>query len=178
MQSIDSLCDAVKRFEGSVVIVTHSEMLLRELADQLIIFREGGAEFFDGNYDDFLEKIGWDEEISDAPKPVKATQNSNKKEQKQQRAELIQERSRLLNPLKKEIDHCENTIMKLEDKLKISHEKLIEYSNQGDSGKLQELSKSISVDEKEIEHLFERLETASNEFDRITKETDEKLQTL
>ncbi len=43
MQSIDSLCDAVKRFEGSVVIVTHSEMLLRELADQLIIFREGGC---------------------------------------------------------------------------------------------------------------------------------------
>ena len=68
--------------------------------------------------------------------------------------------------------------MKLEDTLKISHEKLIEYSNQGDSGKLQELSKSISVNEKEIENLFERLEIASNEFDRITKETDEKLQTL
>ena len=178
MQSIDSLCDALKRFDGSVVIVTHSEMLLRELADQLIIFREGGAEFFDGNYDQFLEKIGWDEEISETPKPAKAVQNSNKKEQKQQRAELIQERSRLLNPLKKEIDTCENTIIKLEDKLKISHEKLIEYSNQGDSGKLQELSKSISVDEKEIENLFERLEIASNEFDRITKETDEKLQTL
>ncbi|MDD5387381.1 MAG: ABC-F family ATP-binding cassette domain-containing protein [Sulfuricurvum sp.] len=178
MQSIDSLCDALKRFEGSVVIVTHSEMLLRELADQLIIFREGGAEFFDGGYDEFLEKIGWDEEITDTPKPVKATQNSNKKEQKQQRAELIQERSRLLNPLKKEIDHCENTIMKLEDKLKESHKQLIVYSNQGDSGKLQELSKSISMDEKEIENLFERLEAASNEFERITKETDEKLQAL
>ena len=178
MQSIDSLCDALKRFEGSVVIVTHSEMLLRELADQLIVFREGGACFFDGGYDSFLEKIGWDEEIADAPKPVKATQNSNKKEQKQQRAELIQERSRLLNPLKKEIDFCENTIMKLEEKLKNSHEQLIIYSNQGDNGKLQESSKSISVDEKEIENLFERLEAASNEFDRITKETDEKLQAL
>ena len=178
MQSIDSLCDAVKRFEGSVVIVTHSEMLLRSLADQLVIFREGGAEFFDGTYDDFLEKIGWDEESTEAPKPAKIAQNSNKKEQKQQRAEIIQERSRLLNPLKKEIDHCENTIMKLEEKLKISHEKLIEYSNQGDSGKLQELSKSVSADEKEIENLFERLEVASNDFDRITKETDEKLETL
>ena len=178
MQSIDSLCDAVKRFEGSVVIVTHSEMLLRELADQLIIFREGGAEFFDGTYDSFLEKIGWDDDVADAPKPAKIVQNSNKKEQKQQRAEIIQERSRLLNPLKKEIDFCENTIMKLEDKLKISHEKLIEYSNQGDSGKLQELSKSVATDEKEIENLFERLESASNEFDRITKETDEKLDSL
>jgi len=178
MQSIDSLCDALKRFEGSVVIVTHSEMLLRELADQLIIFREGGAEFFNGGYDEFLEKIGWDEEIADAPKPVKVTQNSNKKEQKQQRAELIQERSRLLNPLKKEIDHCENTIMKLEDKLKESHALLIAYSEQGENGKLQEVSKKIGADEKMIEELFERLEIASNEFERITKETDEKLETL
>lgn len=178
MQSIDSLCDAVKRFEGSVVIVTHSEMLLRELADQLIIFREGGAEFFDGGYDEFLEKIGWDEDVADAPKSSKIVQNSNKKEQKQQRAEIIQERSRLLNPLKKEIDLCENSIIKLEDKLKISHEQLIVYSNQGDSGKLQELSKSVATDEKEIEELFERLESASNEFERITKETDEKLNAL
>ncbi len=68
-----------------------------------------GAEFFDGGYDEFLEKIGWDEDIADAPKPSKIVQNSNKKEQKQQRAEIIQERSRLLNPLKKEIDFCENT---------------------------------------------------------------------
>lgn len=178
MQSIDSLCDALKRFEGSVVIVTHSEMLLRELADQLIIFREGNAEFFDGSYDDFLEKIGWDEEISEAPKPVKATANVNKKEQKQQRAELIQERSRLLNPLKKEIDYCENTIMTLEDKVKTAHEQLIVYSNQGESGKLMDLSKQVATDEKMIEELFERLEVASDEFERITKETDEKLEAL
>ncbi|HQS65573.1 MAG TPA: ABC-F family ATP-binding cassette domain-containing protein [Sulfuricurvum sp.] len=178
MQSIDSLTDAVKRFEGSTVIVTHSEMLLRELADQLIIFREGGAEFFNGTYDEFLEKIGWEDDISDAPKAPKPVQQGSKKEQKQQRAEIVQERSRLLNPLKKEIDHCENTIMKLEDKLKTSHEQLITYSNNGDSSKLMEVSKSVAADEKMIEELFERLEVASNEFERITKETDEKLNAL
>jgi ATP-binding cassette, subfamily F, member 3 len=178
MQSIDSLCDAVKRFEGSVVIVTHSEMLLRELADQLIIFREGGAEFFDGTYDQFLEKIGWEEEITDAPKPPKVTQNVNKKEQKQQRTQLVQERSKLLNPLKKEIDFCENTIMALEEKVKKSHAQLIEYSAQGETSKLQELSKALSVDEKEIENLFERMEIAHEAFDRIGKEIDEKLNAL
>ncbi|MDO9207859.1 MAG: ATP-binding cassette domain-containing protein [Sulfuricurvum sp.] len=178
MQSIDSLCDAVKRFEGSVVIVTHSEMLLRELADQLIIFREGGAEFFDGNYDEFLEKIGWDEEISDAPKVAKVTQNSNKKEQKQQRTQLVQERSKLLNPLKKEIDFCENTIMTLEEKLKNSHALLIAYSEQGENGKLQEVSKQIGADETMIEELFERLEVASEEFERLTKEYEDKLEAL
>lgn len=178
MQSIDSLCDAVKRFEGSVVIVTHSEMLLRELADQLIIFREGGAEFFDGNYDEFLEKIGWDEEISDAPKIAKVTQNVNKKEQKQQRTALIQERSKIVNPLKKEIDFCENTIMTLEEKLKNSHALLIAYSEQGENGKLQDVSKQIGADETMIEELFERLEVASEEFERVTKEYEDKLEAL
>jgi ATP-binding cassette subfamily F protein 3 len=178
MQSIDSLCDAIKRFEGSTVIVTHSEMLLRSLADQLIVFREGGAEFFDGTYDEFLAKIGWEDDISDAPKNQKPVQQGSKKEQKQQRAEIIQERSRLLNPLKKEIDFCENTIMELEEKLKTSHENLIVHSNNGDSSKLMELSKSVAADEKKIEELFERLEIASNEFERITKATDEKLEAL
>ena len=178
MQSIDSLTDAVKRFEGSTVIVTHSEMLLRSLANQLIIFREGGAEFFNGTYDEFLEKIGWEDDISDVPKTPKPIQQGSKKEQKQQRAEIVQERSRLLNPLKKEIDHCENTIMKLEDQLKTSHEQLIMYSNNGDSSKLMEVSKSVAADEKMIEELFERLEIASDEFERITKESDEKLEAL
>jgi len=153
-------------------------MLLRSLADQLIIFREGGAEFFNGTYDEFLEKIGWEDDISDAPKIQKPVQQGSKKEQKQQRAEIIQERSRLLNPLKKEIDFCENTIMELEEKLKTSHEQLIKYSNEGDSSKLMELSKSVAADEKMIEELFERLEIASNEFERITKATDEKLEAL
>ena len=178
MQSIDSLCDAVKRFEGSTVIVTHSEMLLRSLADQLIVFREGGAEFFNGTYDEFLEKIGWEDDISDAPKAQKPVQQGSKKENKQLRSALIQERSKLLNPLKKEIDFCENTIMELEEKLKISHEQLIVYSNNGDSSKLMELSKSVATDEKMIEELFERLEIASDEFERITKATDEKLEAL
>jgi ATP-binding cassette subfamily F protein 3 len=178
MQSIDSLCDAIKRFEGSTVIVTHSEMLLRSLADILIVFREGGAQFFDGTYNEFLEKIGWDDDIALPSKPQKPIQNTNTKEQKQQRAALVQERSKLLSPLKKEMEHCENTIMKLEDKLKLSHELLITYSNQGDSSKLMELSKEVATDEKMIEELFERLEIASDKIARIESDYEAKIEEL
>lgn len=178
MQSIDSLCDAIKRFEGSTVIVTHSEMLLRELADVLVIFREGGAQFFDGNYDEFLEKIGWDDDIAEASKNTKVVKNNTTKEQKQQRAALVQERSKLTAPLKKEMDFCENSIVKLEEKLKISHEQLIVFSNNGDNGKLQELSKEIAHDEKTIEDLFERLSIASDTLDTITQEYEQKIEAL
>ena len=36
--------------------------LLREVCDRLIVFSKEGADCFDGTYDEFLEKIGWDEE--------------------------------------------------------------------------------------------------------------------
>jgi phosphoribosylaminoimidazole carboxylase (NCAIR synthetase) len=41
-----------------------------------------------------------------------------------------------------------------------------------------DVSKQVASDEKMIEELFERLEIATNEFERITQETDEKLETL
>lgn len=62
MQSIDALLDSIQTFKGALMIVTHSEMILRAVATKLIVFREGKAELFLGTYDEFLEKIGWDED--------------------------------------------------------------------------------------------------------------------
>ncbi len=60
MESIESLTSEVQNFEGSVIFVTHSELMLRAIANKLIIFHKGIAELFDGTYDEFLEKIGWE----------------------------------------------------------------------------------------------------------------------
>ena len=71
VESIESLTEELSAYHGALVIVTHSELLLRSLAEKLIILHRGGAEYFHGGYDDFLEKIGWEGE------PVK-----NKKSEK------------------------------------------------------------------------------------------------
>ena len=63
MDSVETLCDELKKFEGIIMLVTHSEMLLRKLAKKIIIFKKGGAQFFDGGYDDFLVKVGWDSNV-------------------------------------------------------------------------------------------------------------------
>ncbi len=60
MESIETLSREIIRFPGSVILVTHSELLLRSSVNKLIIFHQGRAEFFDGTYDEFLEKIGWE----------------------------------------------------------------------------------------------------------------------
>lgn len=62
MYSIDALLGSITQFPGTVVIVTHSEMILREIATKLVVFRRGGVEVFLGSYDEFLKKVGWEDE--------------------------------------------------------------------------------------------------------------------
>jgi len=173
MDSIEALMEAIKKFKGSVIIVTHSEELLRRVADRLIIFAKDGAECFDGGYDSFLEKIGWEEEEEKETK--KSTSKVNKKENKKLRSVLVQERSKLISPLKKEIDKLESKIMHTEELLEINHTELVTASNNSDNIKIMELSKIISLQENEVEEAFDRLELAQDELDEIMQKYEEKL---
>jgi ATP-binding cassette subfamily F protein 3 len=178
MQSIDALTNAIKTFEGSCILVTHSEKLLRAVCDRLIIFSKNTAEYFDGNYDEFLEKIGWeDEENFDENKSNKENQTIkiNKKEQKKQKSILIQQRSKLTSPLKKNIEKIENNIMQIEVLLEDEQKELIEVSTKGDNSRLIELSTIIIKHEKQIEDDFEKLEEVQTKLDEILEEYEEKL---
>jgi ATP-binding cassette subfamily F protein 3 len=176
MDSIDSLTKAIKNFTGSVIIVTHSEELLRAVADRLVIFSKDTAEYFDGGYDLFLEKIGWEEEEGDKKekKVVKSDRYINKKE----RAALLQERNKLTNPLKKEIDKYESLIIDTEEELEKNQKELIELSNKNESAQIVDLYKVIAMQEQVIETSFERLEDAQNKFDDITNEYESKIEAL
>ncbi|MDQ7067556.1 MAG: ABC-F family ATP-binding cassette domain-containing protein [Sulfurimonas sp.] len=173
MESIEALTEAIQNFEGAVMIVTHSEEMLRRVCDRLIIFAKEGAEYFDGGYDDFLEKIGW--ETEDIEEKVKASPKSNNKESKKLKAELVRERNKLTSPLKKKVEKLEENIMKLEDELSGHHEELIKASNAGDSASLMELSKTVSAQENKVEELFEELEVVQGELDTILLEYEIKI---
>lgn len=62
MESIEALIDAIEDFQGAVIMVTHSELILkRMILDKIIICHEGKQELFLGTYEEFLEKNGWHE---------------------------------------------------------------------------------------------------------------------
>ena len=73
------------------MIVTHSELILKNLAKNLIIFHQGRAEYFHGGYEDFLEKIGWEGEPTTEKKDKTKI---NKKEARRLRA-LEREKDRM-----------------------------------------------------------------------------------
>ncbi|GGD39627.1 ABC transporter ATP-binding protein [Malaciobacter pacificus] len=176
MESIDSLIQAIKNFKGSCIIVTHSEELLRQTCDRLIVFSKGGADYFNGTYDEFLEKIGWEEE--EIEQKEKSTPKVNKKENKKLRAALVQERSKLTSPLKKAVEKYETKIMELEETLEQNQNELMEASNKNDNSKVIELSSVVLKLEKEVEENFELLEENQLKLDEILEEYEVKLQEL
>ncbi|MDD5202319.1 MAG: ABC-F family ATP-binding cassette domain-containing protein [Sulfurimonas sp.] len=176
MDSIEALTEAINRFEGSIIVVTHSEELLRRVCDRLVIFTKDGAEYFDGGYDEFLEKIGWEEEFEE--EKVKSAPKSNTKELKRQSSELIRERNANTSKLKKEVEKLEAAIIKTEEHLTALHKELIEASNSGESAKLMDLSKLVAEKESSVDAMFEELEIAQTQLDAINAEYNKKIEAL
>ena len=62
MDSCEALLQAIKKFEGAILMVTHDEYFLREVANKLIVFDDDKVFTFEGGYEDFLAKVGWKDE--------------------------------------------------------------------------------------------------------------------
>jgi len=59
MDSCDTLIEALTVFNGAVVIVTHNESFLRNLAKKIIVFDDDKIFIFQGTYSEFLKKYPW-----------------------------------------------------------------------------------------------------------------------
>ncbi len=62
IDSVEALKEAIYDYQGGVIMVTHDEMLLRELCTRLIVFQGDKPFILEGDYDYFLSKVGWEEE--------------------------------------------------------------------------------------------------------------------
>ncbi len=162
MESVEALKAALEHFDGTVVIVSHSELLLETVPKKLVVCKGDEQFVFDGDYTRFLEAGGW-EEGDVQPSRSKSTLSS--KEKKQRRAEVIKNRSQALRPLKKEIEKLEKKITNLELEIERDNDALIQASSEGDNQKSAKLSQELGQKRKLVDTLFEQLEHSSCEHD-------------
>lgn len=176
MESIETLTEEITNFPGAVVIVTHSEIMLRSIATKLVIFHNGNAEFFNGNYDDFLEKIGWESEETKTTKSSK--RQLSEKEIKERRAEITNERARLIRPLKEEIEKAEADITANENLLNRINVELEKAAIAQDTAKLTDYTHAVGKLNNLIENLFEKLANANDSVEFLNKKYDHELEQL
>lgn len=173
VESIEVLVNSLDKFEGAVVIVTHSELILRRLCNKFVVFHDDQAEFFLGDYDDFLSKIGWGDDLD--TKKKSSEEKLSQKDYKHLRAQLMNERAKIVNPLKKEIEGLENRIDELEGSVEDATDEL---ERTIDSEKMIELSRKIGEFNDEIEKSFNRLEEIVPDYEKLSGEYDLKIQEL
>lgn len=190
MQSIEALMQSIERFPGAVVIVTHSERILRKIATKLIVFARGGVEPFLGTYDDFLDKIGWEDEGTTRPsraataaaKPARSCVEQpppkDKDALRKRRVTIVSERSQTLAPLKKEMARLERVVIHLEGEQKKVNAALVAASEARDGKKIAELSRESSALAVQVDANFEKLAEVTRDHDEKAKTYEAQLAAL
>ncbi len=183
LESCESLLEAIEEFPGSVMMVTHNELYLHRLATRLIVFDRGKATIFEGTYQDFLDKVGWENEEQESlavrrSSLVVKTKEDNKKNTKLKKAQLVQEKSQVLKPLEQEMKTLETTIAALEKELHDCTEALIQASTAGNGAAIAELSRQSHRLRPEIENNYHRLDKLLAQHETKSSEYKEKLKRL
>ena len=150
MESIDALIESLQDFPGAFLIVTHNEGILRALATKLIVFHRGKVDVFDTSYDEFLEKIGWEDEDQGHGK----ANGVQKKSTTRTHHDTKKERAKVERKEKARIEKLEAQIIKNETALKKYNEQLVLEANRNNLAQMRELSVKISQVKREIDDLY------------------------
>lgn len=180
MESIDSLIEAIEAFDGAVIIVTHSELILEAVATKLIVYDNDAVSVFEGTYLDFLERVGWSDEGGVRVKKGKKEpkRNGNRKDTKKQRITVLADRTKALGGLKERIAKIEGEITVLEQNVDRDTEALLAASAKGDADAIRLLSQSLGDGRVRIDRLFGELEAVTKEHDERAAGFDEQLREL
>lgn len=173
MDACDSLIEAVDNFPGAVIMVTHNEMFLHALANRLIVFQDEYPYIFEGTYEEFLEKEGWQEET--AAKVKEAKNKLTKKDARKIRSEIIAEKNKVLKPLEQLVENLENEISECEKEVEELNNLLIEASSKNDGILIGDYGRRLAELNKKIDDDFIKLDTAYTELESYKKEYEEKL---
>ncbi len=180
MEACDSLLAAIDDFPGAVIMVTHNEMFLHALATRFIIFQNDRVSLFEGRYQDFLERVGWDEEreSTDKSDEVKEMSGKNKKELRKLKAQIMARKSKELKPLENKISELEETIESFEKEHGDINQTMIEASQRGDGTRISQLSKEVHNLQNKIDTLYDELERYTLEYEAKNEEFENLLSDL
>jgi ATP-binding cassette subfamily F protein 3 len=184
MDSCEALLSALEEFEGAVIIVTHNEMFLHNLAQRLVVFDRGRSSIFEGTYQNFLDEVGWESEEDEGKADTetrghgdaeKEQKKESKKGTRKERARLLQEKSKELSPFREKAQKLEKVIEEMETKIEQVNEKLIDASTSGDGEVIGALSKELSDLKTDLEDRYEELFKTTEELEQLEEKWEEKL---
>ena len=168
MESTEALMEAINDFDGTVIMVTHNEYLLDSVATKLVVFQGDRQLVFPGTYSEFLDQVGWEEErqeVSASFSEINSSPALPRDQIKRLKAEFVQRRSKVLTPLKKDIEKADKEIERLEHEQAQGTQAMVEASEKQDALSIVSLSKAFNANKSFIEEWYARLEEATERYE-------------
>jgi ATP-binding cassette, subfamily F, member 3 len=162
VESCDSMIAALDEFPGAVVIVTHSEMFLHHLANRLIVFNEDKVFVFEGTYQDFLDRVGWEDE------PKKQTKEKKAGKEKRRQQALEAEYNKKQKSLHAKIAKIEKHIDDEETALEAVNLKIAESAGKAGGEEIQKLQIKAHGHQQALEKGYSDLEKLIAEQDALS----------
>jgi len=177
MESTDAMLAAVDSFEGTVVIVTHNEMFLHSLAERLVIFQESGLTVFEGSYQEFLDRHGWEDENGSAAPGTEKTHKAGdavaatpkrrqaEKAKRRERLDAARQAAKALGPIEKRMAGIEAEILEQEMKLEEDNQAMLDASRAKDGRLIAEVSQGIHKRRAMVDAKYDEMEQLSREIE-------------
>ncbi len=177
--SSEALEQALRRYEGTLCLITHDRHLINTIANKILVIRDGTLELHPGNFDDYQRIWAPDDGISssqeDREEGVIGTRVIRRKTQKQRRAEA-EWRNRLYresSPLRERLAQLEGEITKLTALLdQLTHE-LAQTETYRDPAQIRELNKSHRELKEKINELTWEWESVAEQLDDLERQFED-----
>jgi len=175
LEGVEALGDALNKFVGTVVLVSHYRHFVEKVADHILEMTSDGIRDFSGSYNEYLEKFGEDHlgkmaSVSSKKTPPEKFESKKKKLSFEERKNL----QRKISKLNKQaasfellVEETEKKISEIESKFGI--EDFFQITSREEVNRLQvekgRLSRKLSGHLKQWEISSQNLENAKEQFD-------------
>ncbi|MBR9977032.1 MAG: ABC-F family ATP-binding cassette domain-containing protein [Bacteroidetes bacterium] len=172
MRSKAVLQDALSRFQGSAVIVSHDRDFLEPLVNKCIDFHNGALRETLGGIQDYLRKRSDEQDefrLRNAAGQVveRKSATHSDRERKREEAEQRQERYRRIKPLKKRLERAERLVESLEKKRAEVESALADEYTYRDENKARTLTNQYRDLSLDLENALAEWENVQAEIDAV-----------
>ena len=169
INSKDILLEALKKYDGTVLFVSHDKYFIENLADRVLELGEGKATSYVGDYSYYLEKKAQQEEAAlgmAAATQEKASAGTAQAKPVQLSREESKQKKRDLKKLERELEQVMADVDALEQEVSRLNEDMAKPENYSDGAKIKELKAQLDAAEAQLETKtgrWEELEAAISE---------------
>jgi ATP-binding cassette subfamily F protein 3 len=174
MRSKDVLKNALKRYEGTIIVVSHDRDFLDGIVDKVIEVKDKKIKTYLGNCSYYIMKKEEEKELLEnkIPKPQRVDKNTAKNNYKKgiEIKERKKEVNKLLAPVKKKISEIEEIVKENESRVKELESEMARSDFYEDPQRVKDVASEYNETKVTLSAIYKQWEDETSKLNKLQKE--------